>query len=185
VVTHPGAHVQSGEEQGIARIAAALDVAFDRTSATPSLVALETTAGQGSNLGYRFEHLAQIIARCSFPERLAVCLDTCHVFAAGYPLAPKRKYNETMRAFERHVGFERLVAVHVNDSKAKFESRVDRHEHIGKGQIGLEAFRYLVNDGRFRSLPLYLETPKKDDPESGRAWDAINLEVLRGLRKRR
>ena len=184
VVAHPGAHVGSGEDVGLERIAAALDIVFERTP-LPTTVALETTAGQGSNLGHRFEHLARIIELCSRPERLTVCMDTCHVFAAGYPLAPKREFRRTMRSFDKVVGLDRLVAIHANDSKKELGSRVDRHEHIGKGCLGLEPFLYLVNDRRLRSVPMYLETAKKDDPETGLPWDVINLETLRGLVERR
>jgi deoxyribonuclease-4 len=181
VVAHPGAHVGSGEESGLARIAEGLDLVLEATKQLATNVALETTAGQGSNLGYRFEHLASIIERCAFPDRLTVCLDTCHVFAAGYELAPKKKYEATWKEFDQVIGLERLVALHLNDSKKPFGSRVDRHEHIGKGHLGLEPFQLLVNDRRFKNLPMYLETDKAIEPESGRQWDAINLEVLKGL----
>lgn len=181
VVVHPGSHVGVGEEAGLARIAAALDQVFDKTRELKTCVALETTAGQGTNLGYRFEHLRDLIEKCSTPDRLTVCLDTCHVFAAGYPLAPKRKFNETFKEFDEVVGLDRLVAVHLNDSKKEFGSRVDRHEHIGRGMIGLEAFELLVNDRRFKKTPMYLETPKGFDEETGKDWDAINMATLRGL----
>lgn len=181
VVTHPGTHGGAGEAAGIERIVDGLDRAMDRTKKLPVRVALETTAGQGASIGHRFEHLGEIIRRSAFPDRLSVCLDTCHVFAAGYPLAPKRKFLATFRELDRRVGLERLVAFHLNDSKKPFGSRVDRHEHIGRGFLGVEPFLHLVNDRRFRGHPMYLETPKLDEPESGRPWDAINLELLRGL----
>lgn len=181
VVAHPGSHVGAGEEAGLTRVAAALDEVFRRTAALPTTVALETTAGQGSNLGHRFEHLAAILERCSTPERLRVCVDTCHVFAAGYPLAPKRKYLETLRRLDRAVDLDRIVAWHLNDSKRELGSRVDRHEHIGRGRLGLEPFRLLIRDRRFRDAPMYLETPKGVDPKSKREWDAINLSKLRKL----
>ncbi|QDU62069.1 Endonuclease 4 [Planctomycetes bacterium Pan216] len=184
VVAHPGSH--PGEESvGLARIAAGLDQVFCRTAELAATVALETTAGQGNNLGHRFEHLGAIIEQCAYPERLTLCVDTCHIFAAGYPLAPKRRYNQTMRELEEAVGFDRLVAVHANDSKKAFGSRVDRHEHIGRGFLGLEPFEHLVNDRRFRDVPLYLETPKGEDPETKRPWDTINVETLQGLVKKR
>lgn len=184
VVAHPGAHVGAGEEAGLARIADGLELVLQATKGLATNIALETTAGQGSNLGYRFEHLAEIIKRCAFPDRLTVCLDTCHVFAAGYELAPKRKYNATIKEFDKVVGLGRLVAFHLNDSKKPLGSRVDRHEHIGKGHLGLEPFEHLVNDRRFRKMPMYLETDKAIEPESGQPWDAINLAVLKGLEHR-
>ena len=181
VVSHPGAHMGAGEEAGLTRVAEALDSVFAATADLPTTVALETTAGQGTSLGHRFEHLAHIIGRCSFPTRLTACIDTCHVFAAGYALAPRRAYLATMRSFDRLVGFDRLVAFHLNDSKRERGSRVDRHEHIGNGRLGDEPFRHVVNDRRFRRLPMILETAKEDDPKSGRAWDTINLERLQRL----
>jgi deoxyribonuclease-4 len=181
VVAHPGAHVGAGEEAGLARVAEGLDRALERTSGLNVCVALETTAGQGSSLGHRFEHLQWIIEHSAHADRLKVCMDTCHIFAAGYELAPKRKYQDTMKQFDQLVGFDRLVAVHVNDSKKELGSRVDRHEHIGKGKLGLEPFEHLVNDKRFKKIPLYLETAKEVDPETGKEWDLINVAVLRGL----
>jgi deoxyribonuclease-4 len=181
VVAHPGSHGGAGIESGILRVAKALDRVFESTRSNRTCVALETTAGQGSGLGYRFEHLAQIIRRCAHPDRLRVCLDTCHVFAAGYPLAPRREYRRTMREFDRIVGLDRLVAIHLNDSKRPLGSRVDRHQHIGKGFLGLEPFELLLNDRRLARVPMILETPKATDPATGQEWDAINLRVLRGL----
>lgn len=181
VVAHPGSHVGAGEEYGLARVAAGLDLALRRTKKLPTTVAVETTAGQGTNLGYRFEHLAEIFRLSAYPDRLTLCIDTCHLFAAGYPLAPKRKFLETFRSLDKLVGLDRLVAIHVNDSKRELGSRVDRHEHIGKGHLGLEPFAHLVNDRRFARVPMYLETAKEIEPTTGREWDAINLEVLRGL----
>lgn len=183
VVSHPGAHMGAGEQSGLARVANALDMVFAATADLPTTVALETTAGQGSSLGHRFEHLAEIIGRCSVPERLTVCIDTCHLFAAGYSLAPRPAYLATMRGFDRAVGFARLVAVHLNDSKRERGSRVDRHEHIGLGKLGVEPFRHVVNDRRFRDLPMILETAKQDHPKTGRPWDAINLARLQRLLK--
>lgn len=185
VVAHPGSHVGSGEEAGLERIAAGLDIVFKQTKKLPTTVALETTAGQGTNLGYRFEHLGTIIEQCAFPDRLTACLDTCHIFAAGYALAPKRAYTKTMKEFDQAVGLDRLVAFHLNDSKKDFGSRVDRHEHIGRGFLGLEPFTHVVNDRRFKSTPMYLETPKAVDEESGEEWDTINLRTLQSLLKKR
>ena len=142
-------------------------------------VLLETTAGQGTNLGHRFEHLARILALVAQPQRLGVCFDTCHVFAAGYPLAPRKDYLATMRAFDRIIGLERLRAFHLNDSQKPQGSRVDRHAHIGRGCLGLEPFRLLVNDRRFRARPMILETPKEESADGD--MDAVNLQVLRSL----
>jgi deoxyribonuclease-4 len=179
LVTHPGAHVDSGEEAGLAKVAKALDEVHARCPGFRVKVLLETTAGQGSSLGWRFEHLARILALVADPERLGVCLDTCHVFAAGYALAPEKEYRATLQAFDRAVGLKRLKAFHLNDSLKPLGSRVDRHAHIGRGQLGLEPFRLLVNDRRFRGRPMILETAKEDGDEKD--MDAVNLRVLRGL----
>jgi deoxyribonuclease-4 len=179
LVTHPGAHIDSGEEAGLARVAKALDEVHARCPDFRVQILLETTAGQGSCLGHRFEHLAQIFASVKNPERLGVCLDTCHVFAAGYPLAPEAEYRATMRTFDKIIGLRRLRVFHLNDSLKPCGSRVDRHAHIGRGHLGLEPFRLLVNDRRFSSRPMVLETPKEEGKEND--MDAINLAVLRGL----
>jgi deoxyribonuclease-4 len=183
LVTHPGAHMGSGEEAGLARVTAALDEVHLRCPKYHVQVLLETTAGQGSCLGHRFEHLARLLERAAEPGRLGVCLDTCHIFAAGYDLATAAKYRATFRTLDRLIGFERLRAFHLNDSQKPLGSRVDRHAHIGRGCIGLEAFRLLVNDRRFRDRPMVLETPKEDGGEHD--MDAVNLGILRGLLKTR
>lgn len=176
LVTHPGAHVGSGEEVGLARVATALDEVHRRCPDFRVQVLLETTAGQGSTLGHCFEHLARIIELVEQPERLGVCFDTCHVYAAGYELAPEKSYQATIREFDQVVGLKRLKAFHVNDSKKPLGSRVDRHAHVGQGCLGLEPFRLLVNDRRFRRHPMILETPKEG--EKGEAMDPVNLRVL-------
>jgi deoxyribonuclease IV len=178
LVTHPGAHVGCGDEAGLTRVARALDEVHGRCRGYHVQVLLENTAGQGSCLGHRFEHLAAVLAQVAEPERVGVCLDTCHLFAAGYALAPERAYRATMREFDRIVGLDRVKAFHVNDSLKPLGSRVDRHAHIGKGCLGLEAFRLLLNDRRFRRHPMLLETPKEDGT---RDMDAVNLKTLRGL----
>jgi deoxyribonuclease-4 len=162
LVMHPGAHVDSGEEAGLARVAAALDEAHARCPNYRLRVLLETTAGQGTTLGHRFEHLAQILSQVNDPKRLGVCFDTCHVFAAGYALAPESEYRATMRALEKAFGLRWVRVFHVNDSLKPQGSRVDRHAHIGKGELGLEPFRLLVNDPRFRNRPMILETPLEE-----------------------
>jgi deoxyribonuclease-4 len=179
VVAHPGAHVGSGEEAGLARITAGIDEVHRRTRGIRARIALETTAGQGSCLGADFAHLGRIIAGVAEPERLGVCGDTCHIFAAGYPLGTPAEYDETMDALERAVGPGRLRVWHLNDSVRERGSRVDRHAAIGRGKIGLGAFRLVVNDPRWRGVPMVLETPK--GLEDGEERDAINLRVLRSL----
>lgn len=179
LVTHPGACLDAGEEFGLARVAAALNEVHQRCAGFRVQVLLETTAGQGSTLGHRFDHLAKILELVDAPERVGVCFDTCHVFAAGYALAPEAEYHKTMREFDRLVGLSRLRAFHLNDSRKPFASRVDRHAHIGRGCLGLEPFRLLVNDPRFRNRPMVLETPKEDTTEGD--MDHVNLGVLRGL----
>ena len=177
LVLHPGSHVGAGEEAGLARVAQALGEVHAATPGFRAQILLETTAGQGTNLGYRFEHLAWLIEHTSEGERLGVCLDTCHVFAAGYELRTPEGYGATMEAFDRVIGLERLHAIHLNDSKGDLGSRKDRHEHIGQGLIGLEGFRHLLNDTRLAGLPGLLETPKGDDLQE----DRENLAVLRSL----
>ena len=142
---------------------------------------LETTAGQGSNLGWRFEHLATILDGVKDPQRLGVCFDTCHVFAAGYAMGTEKEYKATMKAFNATVGVKQIRAFHLNDSKKPLGSRVDRHEHIGRGEMGSAPFRHLLNDRRFRKVPMYLETPKGTFRR--RPWDKINLATLRELEK--
>jgi deoxyribonuclease-4 len=178
LVAHPGSHASTDEASGLRNIVRALDEAHRRCAGFRVRVLLETTAGQGQSLGHRFEHLAHLLGAVAEPERLGICLDTCHVFAAGYQLAPEADYRATMAEFDRVIGLQRLRAFHVNDSKKPQGSRVDRHAHVGRGCLGLEPFRLLVNDPRFRDRPMILETPKEED---GQDMDAVNLGVLRGL----
>ena len=142
-------------------------------------VLLELTAGQGTCLGHRFEHLAAIIDQVDDPKRLGVCFDTCHVFAAGYSFGNEAEYAAMMKQFDRTIGLKKLKLFHLNDSKKPLGSRVDRHEHIGRGHLGLEPFRFILNDPRFQKTPMIMETPKED--EGGRAMDPVNLATLRGL----
>jgi deoxyribonuclease IV len=176
LVLHPGAHVGAGIEAGIERISDALKCALE-TVDPPVAVVLENTAGQGSSLGHCFEHLAGIMEKISYSDRVGVCLDTCHLFAAGYDIRTEEGYKATMRNFDRLVGIKKIRAFHVNDSKRELGSRVDRHAHIGKGCIGLGAFRCLVNDRRFARIPKILETPKGPGLEE----DIMNLATLRSL----
>lgn len=179
LVTHPGAHVGCGEEVGIASVARALDETHSRCPDFRVKVLLELTAGQGSSLGHRFEHIAEIIKRVSDRKRLGVCFDTCHVFAAGYPLSPRADYEATMREFDRVIGVKRLKLFHLNDSKKPLGSRVDRHEHIGKGCLGMEPFRFIINDPRFAKTPMIFETPKQDADDN--EMDPVNLATIRSL----
>jgi deoxyribonuclease-4 len=179
VVLHPGSYTTSSEEAGLKRVAAALDEVHAQTRGLAVGCLLENTAGQGSNLGWQFEQLAAIIDMSADPDRLGVCLDTCHAFAAGYAMQTEKQFKATLRRFHQTVGVDRIRAFHLNDSKRELGSRVDRHEHIGHGHLGLEPFRHLLNDRRFRHTPMYLETPK--GTERGEDWDAINLHTLREL----
>ncbi|MFH2122902.1 MAG: deoxyribonuclease IV [Pseudomonadota bacterium] len=176
VVIHPGSHGGDGVEAGLARFTTALDLVLEATGGEVTVL-LETTAGQGTSLGSRFEELAFILDHCRYPQRLGVCVDTCHIFAAGYDIRDLSVYNRTMEEFDRLVGIERIRFFHLNDSKQKLASRVDRHEHIGQGAIGLEGFRSLLNDPRFSDHPMTLETPKGEDLQE----DRDNLLVLRAL----
>jgi deoxyribonuclease-4 len=177
LVLHPGAHLGAGEEAGLEKIVESIDRVLSGLPKIKTRIALETTAGQGSCLGNKFEHLAYIISRVLEPERLCVCLDTAHVFASGYQIISATSIRKTFREFDRVIGLDRLAAIHLNDSKTAFGSRVDRHEHIGKGKIGLPAFRFIMSDRRFRKIPKVLETPKGKDLRE----DVINLRTLRRL----
>jgi len=177
LVTHPGSHLGKGEEWGIKRIAQSLDRLHEKAAGFNVKIALETTAGQGTNLGYRFEQIASMIEQTSEPNRLAVCVDTCHIFAAGYDITTKKAYEQTISEFDRIIGLKRLAVIHFNDSKRELGSRVDRHSHIGEGNIGEEAFGFFMRDKRFDKIPKLLETPKGDDGE----MDRINLGKLRKL----
>ena len=179
VVMHPGAAVDREETAGLDRIVTALDRIHTATAGMRALTLLETTAGQGSTLGHRFEHLGYILSRLAAPERAAVCVDTCHMFAAGYSILTAEDYAATFAEFDRVIGLKQIRAFHLNDSVKPLGSRVDRHAAIGRGCLGLEPFRLLMNDKRFAGLPMYLETPKGE--ENGEDLDRINLRVLRDL----
>jgi deoxyribonuclease-4 len=177
IVMHPGAHLGAGETAGLQMVARNLDEVFAATPASRVRIALETTAGQGTCLGHRFEHLAEIIQLSCHPKRLAVCVDTCHLLAAGYDIRTQRGYESTIRELDNIIGTKQVVAFHLNDSKKPLGSHVDRHEHIGKGFVGLEAFRCVLRDARWRGLPMVLETPKSEDLHE----DVENLRILRSL----
>jgi deoxyribonuclease-4 len=177
LVLHPGAHLGAGEEAGLEKIIASIDAVLHALPKLKTKIALETTAGQGSCLGHSFEQIAFIIDNVRQPERVCVCLDTAHVFAAGYDIGSEPAVRKMFREFDRTIGLDCLAAIHFNDSKTPLGSRVDRHEHIGKGKIGLNAFRAILRDRRFRKIPKVLETPKGKDLRE----DVANLKTLRGL----
>jgi deoxyribonuclease-4 len=180
LVTHPGAHLGSGEDAGISRVIEGLGKVFLAVASKHTTVCLEVTAGQGSSLGYRLEHLRDVIQGCGKHARhLAVCLDTAHLLAAGYDFRG-RKYAAFKRELDRTVGVDRVKVWHLNDSKKDLGSRVDRHEHIGHGFVGLDGFRPIVRDTDWAEIPKILETAKEKHPD-GREWDEVNLETLRGL----
>jgi deoxyribonuclease-4 len=177
LVLHPGAHLGAGEEAGLKKIVESIDRVCRKIPKVKTRIALETTAGQGSCLGHTFEQIAFITDNVREPQRLCVCLDTAHVFAAGYDIGSETGIRKTFREFGRVIGLNHLAAIHVNDSKTARGSRVDRHQHIGKGQIGLDAFRFVMRDRRFRKIPKVLETPKGKELRE----DVENLKTLRGL----
>jgi deoxyribonuclease-4 len=179
VIIHPGSYTTSDPEAGICRVVDALNEIQNTSSGGYTQCLLETTAGQGTSLGWQFEQLAGILDGVRRPDRMGVCFDTAHVFAAGYRLQTPKEYEATMALFDDTVGVERIRAFHLNDSLRDCGSRVDRHAHIGRGRMGLAPFRFLLNDPRFAAIPMYLETPK--DTEEGEAMDVVNLRTLRGL----
>jgi deoxyribonuclease-4 len=174
-VVHPGAHMGAGERAGLRAVARSLDDVHARTRRVQTRVLLEVTAGQGSCLGHRFEHLAEILAQVRAPGRVGVCLDTCHLLAAGYDISTPRGYEKTLAEFDRRVGADRLMAIHLNDSKTPLGSRVDRHARAGEGHLGLATYRRILNDARLRGVPMVVETP---GPLA--EWKK-ELDLLRGL----
>jgi deoxyribonuclease-4 len=175
IVMHPGSHNGDGEEVGIRRICEAFDILFTQVPQFTGKVLLENTAGQGTNLGYNFNHLKAIMHGTGFPERFGVCFDTCHAFAAGYQITDRDGYLRTFDEFDKTLGIDRLCAFHLNDSKKGLGCKVDRHENIGDGTLGLEPFRFILNDPRFVKVPKVIETPKEGD------MDVVNLRKLREL----
>ena len=200
LVLHPGSHKETGEEPCIARIADTAAWALDQTQGAGVKLLYEIAAGQGACVGHRFEQLAALLKQTGRSGRTGICLDTCHLFAAGYDIRTQAAYEQTMAEFDRVIGLNQVQAVHLNDSKKTLGCRVDRHEHIGKGEIGLEGFRCLLNDKRLNHLPMVLETPKDENRRAtnkehaggdGREtvsapdlYDVMNLKVLRGLVKK-
>jgi deoxyribonuclease-4 len=181
LVFHPGSHVGTGEEPGMDRIASNINKLMSELPDDSVRLLLETTAGQGSNLGHSFEQLAYMMDKVEDKNRIGVCLDTCHIFAAGYPISDPADYKKTMKRFDDTVGIANLHIIHANDSLKEFGSKKDRHEHIGKGHIGIDAFANFVNDKRLKNVPMILETPKEDDLKE----DIENLKLLRSLVKKK
>ncbi len=178
---HPGAHGGQGEDDGLKMVAESLNIAHQKTKDANVSSMIELTAGQGTNLGYKFEHIAKIIELVDNPERISACIDTAHIFAAGYNIKDEQEYEKVIADFDSIIGLDRLQCFHINDSKKEFASRVDRHEHIGQGYIGLEGFRNIMNDERLTHIPKILETPKgKEQLE-----DLENLNILRSLIKQK
>lgn len=175
-VSHMGSHKGEGEEEGLKRLAISAKEVLADAPRSVSL-AMETTAGTGSSLGYRLEHLQEVIDRCKAPKRLVVCMDTCHVFSAGYDIRSEEGYERLIEEFDTRIGLDRLVCIHTNDSLKPFGERKDRHAHIGEGEIGAEAFERIVNDPRIAHAPLILETPNAEE------MHAVNLERLRSMVK--
>jgi len=162
IVTHMGAHKGAGEEKGLEILTRSVAESIERTEGIDVMILLETTAGQGTQLGYRFSHLGRVIKNVGDPTRIGACLDTCHIFAAGYDITSDESYKKTFDEFEKETGLQNLKVIHTNDAKKPPGSRVDRHEYIGEGQIGIEAFSRIVNDPVFSQVPLILETPKPE-----------------------
>jgi deoxyribonuclease IV len=179
IIMHPGSHLTEAPETGLERVTKSFDQLFSEVPQFEGQVLIETTAGQGTNLGRTFEELQIIIEGSRFPQKFGVCFDTCHTYAAGYDTATEEGYADTMEQFDRIIGLELLQCFHFNDSKKGLGSRVDRHEHIGQGELGLNPFRFILNDKRFATVPKILETPKGDNDE----MDMVNLGLLRGLVK--
>ncbi|HWQ91318.1 MAG TPA: deoxyribonuclease IV [Clostridia bacterium] len=177
LVLHPGAHLGAGEAEGIRQAVAGFDEVFAVTAKSPVRIALENTAGQGSCFGNRISHLADIFDGVKKPERLGICLDTAHFFAAGYDIRTPQGWDRAIKEVGKLIGLRQILAFHLNDSKSALGTRVDRHEHIGLGKIGATGFRHIVNDSRFKKHPGCLETPKSDDLNE----DKKNLATLRSL----
>ncbi len=179
IVMHPGSHTTYSPAEGLARVIDAFNQLFEEVTEYEGLVLLETTAGQGTNLGRSFEELQTIIDGSRYPDRFGICMDTCHIFAAGYNIATEDGYTDVMNQFDSIIGYEKLECLHLNDSKKGLGSRVDRHEHIGQGTLGLDPFRFIMNDPHFEKIPKILETPKGDND----SMDLVNLALLRSLVK--
>ncbi|MGB9591314.1 MAG: deoxyribonuclease IV [Candidatus Kryptoniota bacterium] len=181
LIFHPGAHTTMDRKRALALVSESLNMAHEATGDTRVVTLIETTAGQGTTVGRNFEEIAEIVQKVANSRRIGVCLDTCHVFAAGYDIRTEDSYQSVMKEFDKVIGLKNLMAIHINDSKKGLGSAVDRHDHIGKGEIGIQAFSLIINDRRFTKIPMVLETPKGND---GYEMDIINLSLLRSLIKR-
>jgi len=177
IIMHPGSHKGIGEEKGIERIAKNIRDLLLQTENAKIKILLETTAGQGTNLGYTFNHIQKIIELIDYPERIGICLDTCHIFAAGYDFRSEKDYEKVINELDSLIGLDKLFVIHLNDSAGDLGSRIDRHEHIGMGKIGLNGFKNFLNDKRFKNIPGILETPKDKEGK----MDITNLKTLRSL----
>lgn len=177
-VLHPGSHMGKGEEEGILRIADSINKVFDETGDIGTRLLLETTAGQGFTLGSSFEQLSSIMEKVDYKNKIGICLDTCHIFSAGYDIRTEKSYLKTIDNFDAIIGLEHLYLIHLNDSRKELGSKVDRHEHIGLGAIGIKGFEYFMNDQRLKLIPKIIETPKG---KKGMNWDKVNLQRLRSL----
>jgi len=177
LIIHPGYHCGSGISEGIKMVDEYIDIIYEKYRKTDVSITLETTAGQGTSVGYRFEHIREIIDKTFFSQEILTCIDTAHIFEAGYDITSEEKYRKTIDEFDSIVGLNRLAVIHINDSKTPLNSHIDRHEHIGKGMIGIDAFRFIMNDGRFINIPKILETPKG----IGLKEDMENLNTLKNL----
>lgn len=175
LVIHPGSHLGIGEKKCIEIISRSLDWCIEKQPPENLKILLETTAGQGTNVGYRFQHLRDIMSLTNHTDNVGVCFDTCHTFAAGYDIREKSNYKKTFKSFDEIIGIEKLFVFHLNDSKKKLYSKIDRHENIGKGLIGKKAFSFFMKDKRFKNHPMILETP------GGDKWYKKNLKILRGF----
>ncbi|MGQ9769772.1 MAG: deoxyribonuclease IV [Thermogutta sp.] len=180
LIIHPGASISEDTAAALQRVATALSTVFGNNPEVKTWILIETTAGQGTQLGRSFDELAALFELTEDTRRLGVCWDTCHMLAADFPIDTSEGWNRTVRWFERQIGLDRLKAIHLNDSKTPRGSGVDRHEHIGRGYLGVDTFRRILHDPRVNYLPMYLETPKGKDG-SGRDWDVVNLNLLREL----
>jgi len=178
VVLHPGSHLGDGEKKGIDRISESINGIFEKNPGIKTRLLFETTSGQGAGIGHTFEQLHEIIEKINRKDKTGVCLDTCHIFAAGYDIRTKESYLKTTGAFDKIIGLEKLFLIHLNDSKKCLGSHVDRHEHIGKGEIGIDAFRLIMNDMRLVGIPKIIETPKTG---GGKDCDRINLRKLKTM----
>jgi len=179
ICLNTGSHLGQGEDYGLKKIADTLNKLHQETENCNVISVIETTSGQGTNLGYKFEHINKIIEMVENKKRIGVCIDTCHIFSAGYDIRDNKNFSMTIKLFDETIGLKYLKVLHLNDCKSDLGSRVDRHEHIGKGKIGLKAFSYFMNDKRFKNIPKIIETPKSKDLKE----DIVNLKLLRKLIK--